>query len=687
MPGKPQAHLIRNIGIIAHIDAGKTTVSERILFYSHREHRMGDVDSGNTVLDYLEEERRRGITITAAATTVLWHDHVINLIDTPGHVDFTAEVERSLRVLDGAVGVFCGTAGVQAQSETVWRQADRYKVPRIAFVNKLDRVGSDFFRVVASIRARLHANPIPLQIPIGAEKGFEGVVDLLERKEIRFDEESLGDRIAIGEVDPSRRDVVESLRARVVESAAECDDEVLDHYLSGGEIPTERIRRALRKGTIERKVTPVLCGAALRNKGIQPLLDAVCDYLPSPQDIGTVSGTQPKTGKTLSRELSVDERLAALAFKTVATPHGDMVYARIYSGALREGQQAWNTRTEKRDRAQKIYQMHANKGAALEVAEAGNIVAIVGLRETSTGDTLCDPSHPILLEPPSFPESVVTMAIEPVTSVDRDRLLESLEKVKREDPTFLWRTDKDTAQIVVSGMGELHLEIVKDRIEREFHVSARVGAPRVSYRQTIQAAAAAEGVFDRQIGTRKHFARVTLSLEPTPGPGRPPVESRLKKDVVPLEFHPVIEDAVRASLEGGGLLGFALTQMKVVVLAAEFRPGESTPVAYGSATAAAFDLALQKAGIVILEPVMRFEIQVPEEYYGAVSTDLTKRRAMIQEVDLEHDLRILRGLVPLAEVFGYPNNLRSLSQGRGTISLEPESYHPVPQEVAQRFRW
>jgi elongation factor G len=678
---------IRNIGIIAHIDAGKTTVSERILFYSHKEHRMGEVDAGTATMDWMPEEQRRGITITAAATAIEWKGHRIHLIDTPGHVDFTAEVERALRVLDGAIGVFCGAAGVQAQSETVWRQADRYKVPRIAFVNKLDRIGASFLRVVESIRGRLGANAVPVQMPIGEEKDFAGVIDLVERRSIRFDEGSLGEKLVVGEIDPELAEEAERRRGKLIESAAEVDDELLEKYLAGEEIPAALLKQAIRRGTLSLKLTPVLCGAALRNKGVQPLLDAVCDYLPAPEDLGVVHGTVPHTGKPVERPVRVDESLAALAFKTVADPHGDLVYVRIYSGRLEEGQQVWNSRTAKRDRAQKLFLMHANDRERLEAAEAGAIIAVVGFKETATGDTLADPSHPILLEPPRFPEAVVSMAIEPVTIADRDKLIDCLGKVAREDPTFRWRADKDTGQLVISGMGELHLEIVKERIAREFKVAATVGSPRVAYRQTISRAAAAEGVFEKQIGGRSHYARVNVRLEPAAGILKPEVSSQLKKDKVPLEFHPAIFDAVREALDSGGFLGFPLIQMRACILDAAFRPGESSAVAYAAAAAQAFHAALQAAGSVILEPVMRFEIQVPDIYYGPVSTDLQKRRAILSETDLAHGLRILRGVVPLAEVFGYPNALRSLSQGRAGISLEPESYLPVPEAVAERFSW
>ena len=676
---------IRNIGIIAHIDAGKTTVSERILYYSHKEHRIGEVDDGSAKMDYLPEEQRRGITITAAATSIEWREHRINLIDTPGHVDFTSEVERSLRVLDGAIGVFCGTAGVQAQTETVWRQADTYGVPRLAFVNKLDRVGSDFLRVVDALRVRLGARPVVLQLPIGREKDFEGVVDLIERRAIRFDEKSLGMELITSEVPADMRGEVETWRERLIVAVAECDEILLESYLEGREITPEAIRAALRKGTVGRQITPVLGGAALRNRGIQPLLDAICDYLPAPEDIGAVRGTHPKSGKETERKPSVDAPFSALAFKTVADSHGDLVYVRVYSGRLISGAQVLNGRTLRKDRAQKLFLMHAADRELISEATAGNIVVVVGFRETVTGDSLADPRAPILLEPPHFPETVIAMAIEPVRIADRDKLIECLDKLAREDPTFRWREDRDTGQLVVSGMGELHLEVIKERLEREFHVTATVGTPRVAYRQTILEAAEGEFEFDRPLGGRSQYARVVVRLEPATELTRTEVLSELKKRQVPLEFHPVIFDSVRAALESGGGLGLPLIQIRVRILDAEFRSGESTATAFVAAASHAFDRALSRAEKVILEPVMNFEIRLPDEYYGAVSNDLGKRRSTIREVDLESGIRAIRGIVPLAEVFGYSGTLRSLTQGRGTISLEPESYQPVPGEVARRF--
>ena len=677
---------IRNIGVIAHIDAGKTTVSERMLYYSHKEHRIGEVDSGTATMDWMPEEQRRGITITAAATTIDWNDYRINIIDTPGHVDFTSEVERSLRVLDGAVGVFCGTGGVQAQSETVWRQADTYDVPRLVFVNKLDRIGSDFFRVVESIRSKLGANAVPAQVPIGSEKEFDGVVDLIERRALRFDPQSLGEKMFDEEIPGDLEDTVAEYREKLIAAAAEFDDELMEAYLEGRDIEGDRGRAAIRVGTLAGKLVPVFAGAALRNQGVQPLMDAVCHYLPAPGDLETVRVTNPHTGKEVIRKLIAEEPFCALAFKTVADSHGDLVYIRVYSGRLKSGAQLLNSRTGKKDRAQKLYLMHANHREQIDEAVAGSILAVVGFRHTSTGDTISDPSSGIALEPPVFPERVITMAIEPVSIADREKLLECLEKMAREDPTFGWRTDTDTGQLVISGMGELHLEIIKERLEREFKVEATVGKPRVSYRQTIMDTCEGVGIFDHKIGERSQYAKISVSAGPGNEDGSCEIINLLSKEDVPLEFHPAVIESLEAAVESGGTLGLPLMKIRVSVTGGATRQGEASAVAFATAANAAFDNALSSAQSFVLEPMMRFEIQVPEEYYGAVSTDLNQRRTVIREVDLKGGNRILRGIVPLAETFGYTGVLRSLTQGRGTISIEPESYSAVPHEVAARFQ-
>ncbi len=680
---------IRNIGIIAHIDAGKTTVSERILYYSGKEHRLGEVHEGSAKMDWMPEEQERGITITSAATTIYWPHrgdrHRVNLIDTPGHVDFTAEVERSLRVLDGAVGVFCGVGGVEAQSETVWRQANRYGVPRVAFVNKLDRVGSDFFAVVEAMRVRLGANPVIIQIPYGREKDFKGQIDLIDRELLLYEEDSLGAKMILKQIPDDIRPEADRWRDRLIETAAEFDDQLMSSYLDGEDVDPQLIRRALRKGTLAFKIQPVLCGSALRNKGIQPLLEAVCDYLPAPEDIGAVAGTHPKTGQSVQRRLDPDDYLSALAFKSAVDPHGDLTYLRMYSGRLRVGDQVQNVTRENRERIQKIFLMHANEREQIEEALAGEIVALVGLKETYTGDTLCDGKHPILLEALSFPDTVISMAIEPRSIADRDRLLEAVERIARDDPTFRSATDRETGQLVISGMGELHLDIIKERLSREFRVDARIGTPRVAYRQTILGEHVGEGIFERQVGQRAHFAKVSVRIRHDESVDRPLVESRLSKEIVPLEFHPSIEEGVRGAVESGGNLGFPLTKISATIEGAEYRQPEASAVAYVTAAADAVHRAMERAENVLLEPVMRFEIQVPDAYYGAVNNDFNRRRAIIAESELQGDLRLVRGTVPLAEVFGYTTVLRSLTQGRGNISLEPESYAPVPAGVAERF--
>ena len=677
---------IRNIGVIAHIDAGKTTVSERMLYYSHKEHRMGEVHSGTATMDWMPEEQRRGITITAAATTIDWNDLQINIIDTPGHVDFTSEVERSLRVLDGAVGVFCGTGGVQAQSETVWRQADTYDVPRLVFINKLDRIGSNFFRVLEAIRAKLGSNVVAAQVPIGREKDFDGVVDLVERRALRFDSQSLGEKVIEEDVPEELAAEVEACREKLIEAAAEFDDGLMESYVEGRDISAEELRAAIRTGTLLGKLVPVFAGAALRNLGVQPLMDAVGHYLPAPGDLDAVEGTNPHNGAEVVRSLNAAEPFCALAFKTVADSHGDLVYIRIYSGKLKAGAQVLNSRTGKKDRAQKLYLMHANHREQLDEAVAGNILAVVGFRHTSTGDTISDPANAIALEPPVFPERVITMAIEPISTEDRDKLLECLEKLAREDPTFGWKTDKDTGQLVISGMGELHLEIVVERLEREFKVEANIGKPRVSYRQTIMEACEGVGIFDHKLGERSQYAEVRVNVGPGAGAGSCEIVNLLSKEDVPLEFHPAVVESLEAAVESGGTLGLPLMRIRVTVTGGGTRQGEASAVAFATAANVAFDNALNSSQSFVLEPTMRFEIQVPEEYYGAVSTDLNQRRTDIREVDLEGGLRILRGLVPLAETFGYTSRLRSLTQGRGTISLQPESYSAVPKEVAARFQ-
>lgn len=675
----------RNIGIIAHIDAGKTTVSERFLYYSGREYRMGEVHDGNAKMDWLPEEQERGITITSAATTFEWDGARINLIDTPGHVDFTAEVERSLRVLDGAVGVFCGVGGVEAQSETVWRQADRYDVPRIAFVNKLDRVGADFFRVVDEIGERLDCQTVPLTVPIGAESEFEGVVDLVRNVSLTFPDEKLGAEVVEGPIPAEQEEVAELYRSELIERLAEVDDDLMNRYLEGEEISTEMIQAAIRKGTLARRFVPVLCGAAFRNKGVQPLLDAVISYLPSPEDRAIVHGIDPKTEKPMERSTGEKEPLAALLFKIQVDQHGELSYLRVYSGVLEKGAQYVNPRTGKKERVGNLYHMHSNQREASDRAPAGDIVAVTGLRFSGTGDTLCDPKNPILLERPIFPDTVISMAVEPKSSADRDRLFDQLTRLTREDPTFTLKVDEDTGQFIMAGMGELHLEVIRNRLVRDFKVEANIGKPRVSYRQTLSKAASKSARVETTVGGKEHVGSIRLSVTPDSDVTGVEVSWGDTGDL-PKVLQPAVLESVQGCTYSGSELHFPFSQLRVEIGIPEFTP-QTTDVGLAMAVRDAF-LAVEAAATpVLLEPVMRFQITTPEEYFGAINQDLVRRRATIEAVDTVSGQRRLTGTVPLAEVFGYTTTLRSISQGRSAMSLEPIGFAPAPAEVAQKFRF
>jgi elongation factor G len=677
---------IRNIGIIAHIDAGKTTLTENILYLTGSVRLPGMVDEGTTVTDWMPDEQERGITITSAAVTCQWKSFKINIIDTPGHVDFTAEVERSLRVLDGAVGVFDGVAGVEAQSETVWRQAQRYYVPRIAFINKLDRVGSDFSRAVASLEQRLGANPLPLQIPLGSESGFRGVIDLLNMEAIRFDENSHGQDVTVTSIPAEFLEEAEAAREKMVEKILESAsgataDLLLEMWDRGDPLPLDRLKESIRQACLEAQLTPVLCGSALHHKGVQPLLDAVGDYLPSPLDLPHTGGFHPKTNKSLKRKSDPKEPLSGLAFKTVMDRWGDYHFVRIYSGTMALGQSVFNPRKNKSERIQKIWAIQANRRTEIKALQAGEIGAVFGLRTTDTGDTLCDRKHPILFEAMHFPTPVVSMAVEPKTTAEKDKLVEVLGKVAREDPTFSWRVDDDTGQIIASGMGELHLEILKSRMLREFKVNAVVGKPRVSYRESPGRVAKGEGVFQRTSSSgRTQFAKVVLELRPIEE-AETRFENRVGRDVVPPAFVPAAQEGAMGATWSGPLMGYPVIKVLVRLVGGTFHQSDSTEVAFAAAARMAFEAAMEKADPQILEPIMRFEVQVPEPYRGGVIHDLQGRRAEVQEVDREGEIDLLRGTVPLAEVFGYTNDLRSLSQGRGSCSLEPHAYAPVPEAL------
>jgi len=674
----------RNIGIAAHIDAGKTTTTERILYYTGRIHRVGEVHEGSATMDWMEQEQERGITITSAATTCFWKEHRINIIDTPGHVDFTVEVERSLRVLDGAIAIFCAVGGVQPQSETVWRQANRYRVPRIAFINKMDRVGADFFRVVERIRDRLNTNAVPIQIPLGQEEFFQGVIDLVEMQAVYWLDE-MGTQYEYRPIPAELQAQAEEWREKMVEAAVEMDDHLMEKYLEGMPISKEELKAALRKGTLEFKLVPVLCGSAYKNKGIQLLLDAVVDYLPSPLDIGAVRGIHPETHAELWRQPSDSEPFCALAFKIQNDPYvGKLTYLRIYSGKLSKGSYVYNATKEVRERVGRVLQMHANRREDIDEAFAGDIVGVIGFQQTTTGDTLCDPSHPILLEPPQFPEPVISLAIEPRTKADQDKLANALQRLAAEDPTLRISTDPETGQTIISGMGELHLEIILDRLQREFGVSANQGRPQVAYKETIRTQARAEGKFIRQSGGRGQYGHCVLQVEPAePGSGIL-FENKIVGGAIPREFIPAVEAGVREAADSGVLAGYPVVDVKVTLLDGSFHEVDSSEMAFKIAGSIAFKEAVQRAKPVILEPYMELEVTTPDAYVGDVIGDLNARRARIEMIEPGvGGTQIIRALVPLAEMFGYATTLRSLTQGRATYTMHPSHYEEAPAPVVQ----
>ncbi len=671
----------RNVGMAAHIDAGKTTLTERILFYTGRIHRMGEVDEGSAQMDWMPQEMERGITITAAATTCYWKDHRINIIDTPGHVDFTVEVERSVRVLDGLVVIFCAVGGVQPQSETVWRQANKYKVPRLVFVNKLDRMGANFHDVLHQMRSRLGAPAVAIQIPIGAEQEFSGVVDLIRMKAIYWVDE-LGTEMVEEEVPENLHKVARQFREYLIEQLAEVDDEIADIWLADQEPSEEQIHQALRRATLSFKIVPVLCGAALKNKGVQPLLDAIVRYLPSPLDMPDIVGINPKSGKEERRKNSPAEHFCALVFKIQTDVFvGQLFYTRIYSGRLKRGDTVLNSRTMQRQRVAKILRMHANHREDVEEAAAGDIVAIVGLKDTVTGDTLCTPARPIALEPPTFPEPVISVAVEPKTRADEAKLVQELEKLVAEDPTLALRQDKDTGQYILSGMGELHLEVVLDRLRREFKTDCRVGKPMVSYRETITQPAEAEATFDRVLAGTRHFGKVAVALEPAERGSGNKVELEFDTEDVPGDILAAIRAAAREAFDAGPLAGYPVSDVVVRVKSIELDPEASSPIAFKSATVEAFREAYMKASPALLEPVMRVEVVTPEEYMGEVVNDLASRGADIVDMRASAgNTQTIVALVPLANMFGYSTALRSLTQGRATYTMQPDRYEPVPEE-------
>ncbi len=673
----------RNIGIMAHIDAGKTTTTERILFYTGRVHRIGEVHDGAATMDWMVQEQERGITITAAATTCYWRDHRINIIDTPGHVDFTMEVERSLRVLDGAITVLCAVGGVEPQSETVWRQADRYKVPRVIFVNKMDRVGADFGRCVKMVRERLGANGVPIQIPIGAEEKFRGIIDLINEKAIVYMDD-LGTKREETEIPDELKEEAGKRREELIEALADVDDDIMVSYIEGRSVTPEAIKSALRKGTLSARVIPVLCGSAFRNKGVQLLLDAVVDYLPAPKDLPPVVGINPSTGEKEERLPAEDERFCALAFKIAADPYvGKLTYFRVYSGSVHAGSYVYNVSQNKKERLARILQMHANHRQDVEDAHAGDIVAAVGFREVATGNTLCDEANPIVLETMSIPEPVISVAVEPKTKSDEDKLATTLARLAEEDPTFQVKQDPDTGQTVISGMGELHLEVIVDRLIREFGVNANVGKRQVAYRETITSSVESDGKFIRQTGGKGQYGHVVLALSPqSPGEGFA-FEDATKGGVVPKEFVRAVEAGAKDAMEAGELAGYPMVDIKVVLVDGSYHEVDSSEMAFKIAASMAVKDGVRRANPRLLEPIMRVEVMVPEEFTGDVLADISARRGKVQGMEREGLFHVIKSQVPLAEMFGYATDLRSLTQGRGTYDMHFVCYEEVPEAIAK----
>jgi elongation factor G len=689
---KQDLRITRNIGIMAHIDAGKTTTSERILFYTGLTHRLGEVHDGAATMDWMEQEQERGITITAAATTTFWkynnEEYKINIIDTPGHVDFTVEVERSLRILDGSVALFCAVGGVEAQSETVWRQAEKYGVPRIAFVNKMDRQGADFFNVYKEIKEKLGANPVPVQIPIGAEEKFEGVIDLIEMKAVRwFEDEAMGINYSLEAIPEEYLEQAEEWRGKLVESVAEVDDELLERYFEDPEsITMEKMINVIRRATIEGIIIPMMCGSAFKNKGVQRLLDAVCAFLPSPLDNGDITGINPDINKEVKRTANVEEPLAALAFKIATDPFvGRLAYMRVYSGKIESGAQVLNTRTGKKERISRLYQMHSNKQIPKDLIEAGDICAAVGFKDIRTGDTLCDVKHPIELESMDFPEPVIGIAVEPKSQNDIDRLSNGLSKLAEEDPTFQVNTDPDSGQTVIRGMGELHLEIIIDRLRREFKVECNQGAPQVAYKEAISKSVELREVFKKQTGGRGKFADILVRIEPV-NDGTQGLEfvDQVKGGNIPREYIPSVQKGFTNAMTNGPLAGFPVVSLKVTLLDGSYHAVDSDQLSFEICARQAFRHAASKAAPKLLEPIMKLEIVTPDEYMGEIIGDLNRRRGDVTGMMSKGNARVIHAKVPLAEQFGYVTVLRTLSSGRATSSMEISHYQEVPKNLAEK---
>ncbi len=676
---------IRNIGIAAHIDAGKTTTTERILFYSGRLHKLGEVHDGTATMDWMAQEQERGITITSAATTCKWKDCLINIIDTPGHVDFTVEVERSLRVLDGVVAVFCAKGGVEPQSETVWRQADRYHVPRLAYINKMDTVGANYFNVIDQLKDKLHAHVLPIQLPIGEEADFNGIIDLITGKAIKY-EDDLGTRSSETDIPEEMQEKVADYREKILETVAEYDDDLMEKYFNNEEITVDECYRALRKATIHHNLVPVLCGSSYKNKGVQLLLDAVVHLLPSPVEVGAVKGYNPDSGEEDFRLPANDAPFAALVFKIMVDPFvGKLAFARVYSGTLKKGTTLLNATRQKKQRIGRLIRMHANFREEIEQATTGDIVGLIGPKEIGTGETLCAMNNPIILENIQFPEPVISVAIEPKTKADQEKMAVSMQQLSEEDPTFLIHTDQETGQTIISGMGELHLEIITDRLLREFKVQANVGRPQVAYKETIVNETTAEGRFVRQSGGRGQYGHVVIDLAPLESGGGFVFEDKIVGGAIPKEFIPAVESGMKEAALNGVLAGYPVVDVKVVLKDGSFHEVDSSELAFRIAGSKAFKTALSKAKPVLLEPVMKIEISAPEEYLGEIIGDFTGRRGRILGTEQRSGLQVVRGVVPLSEIFGYMTELRSHTQGRGVYNMEFYRYEVVPESIATKI--
>jgi elongation factor G len=684
VPRKFSLERTRNIGIMAHIDAGKTTTTERILYYTGRIYKIGEVHEGTATMDWMVQEQERGITITSAATTAEWREHRVNIIDTPGHVDFTAEVERSLRVLDGAIGVFCAVGGVEPQSETVWRQADKYSVPRVAFVNKMDRQGADFDRCTRMMVTKLNARPVPIQLPLGREERFDGVIDLVRMKALRYLDAEAGAETEEIDIPPEYQKEAEAAREKLVEAATEQSDELLAKYLAGEPFTEAELKAAIRKGTVKLHFTPVLCGAAFKNKGVQPLLDAVVDYLPSPLDVPAIVGTVPDTSEEQERPADDKAPFAALVFKIMTDPYvGQLAFIRVYSGTLSSGHQVLNVSRGRRERIGRLLQMHANEREEIKEIYSGDIAACVGLKNVTTGDTICEEDAPILLEPMDFPEPVIAVAIEPKTKADQEKLGGSLAKLAQEDPTFKIHTDPDTAQTIISGMGELHLEIITDRLVREFNVGVNIGKPQVAYKETIRKRAKAEGKYIKQTGGRGQYGHVKIELEPLAPGGGFVFENEIVGGAIPKEFIKPVETGIREAMQNGVLAGFEVRDVKVSLVDGSYHDVDSSEMAFKIAGSMAFKQAASHAEPVLLEPVMSVEVVVPEQYMGEVIGDLNSRRGRVEHMEVRAGTQVISARVPLAEMFGYATDLRSKTQGRATYTMHFNHYEETPKNISE----